>query len=329
MSSSSVLLPDFAEYWPVRTYTNPHATPELIDEAQTWVHSYSPFSQHALSAFFKCKFGEFASMTYPKMDRSALRLAIDNMYMFFIIDEHTDDKDSVTVRKQCDEVIYAFKNSHSPTENEGVLGKMTRDFWNRVQADAQMTPSTSARFIRHYEKYLDSVHAQAVDRDNKYILPIHEYMALRRTGIAARVAFDYILVQDDLPDEIYNHPHVSKILDNAIDLIIYTNDVYSFFVERRSVDPYHNLVVVVMKELNLDEQRAIDYVGERFRQATAAFFELQATLPEFPDAIKKTLMHFIDCMAVWIDGHIEWSFISERYFGSQGPEIRVHRTVEL
>lgn len=95
------------------------------------------------------------------------------------------------------------------------------------------------------------------------------------------------------------------------------------------MDPYHNLVVVVMKELSLDEQSAIDYVGERFRQAMAAFFELQATLPEFPDAIKKPLMHFIDGMALWVDGHIEWSFISERYFGSRGPEIRVHRTVEL
>ncbi len=109
MSSSSVLLPDFSGYWPIRTYTNPNATPELIDEAQTWVHSYSPFSQHALSAFFKGKFAEFATMTYPKLDGPALRLAIDNLFIFFIIDEHTDDKDSVTVRKQCDEIIYAFK----------------------------------------------------------------------------------------------------------------------------------------------------------------------------------------------------------------------------
>lgn len=100
-----------------------------------------------------------------------------------------------------------------------------------MQTDAQMTRSTSERFIRHYEKYLDSVHAQAVDRDNKSILSIDEYLALRRTGVAARVAFDYILVHDDLPDEIYNHPQVGKIIDSAIDVIIYTN-VISLFLSQ-------------------------------------------------------------------------------------------------
>lgn len=48
-------------------------------------------------------------------------------------------------------------------------------------------------------------------------------MTVRRGTGAVRSCFDFCLVQKDLPDELYEHPNLDRLILLAEEVIIYTN----------------------------------------------------------------------------------------------------------
>ena len=104
VSATSIRLPDYPTQWPVRA-RNPHATEELIDETRAWLKTFSAYDDNGINRFFKCKFEEVAALAYPTLDKAGLRAAIEFMYMVFVIDEHTDEKDAESVKRQCEDIV--------------------------------------------------------------------------------------------------------------------------------------------------------------------------------------------------------------------------------
>jgi hypothetical protein len=85
------------------------------------------------------------------------------------------------------------------------------------------SPSSAQRFIENFGKYTAAVHEQAVDRDEGRVRSIAEYLEVRRGTIGIRPSFDFILLTEDLPDEVVEHPHIQKLALAAIDLNILVN----------------------------------------------------------------------------------------------------------
>ena len=99
-------------------------------------------------------------------------------------------------------------------------------------------------------------------------------------------------------------------------------------MESRSSDPNHNLVSVLMHERGISAQEAVDHIGERFKQLTGEFMLTMMHLPELPESVRTTYAEFVLDIAVWVEGHTQWSFVSERYFGKKGMEVREKKIVE-
>lgn len=112
----------------------------------------------------------------------------------------------------------SYSRSYPPVPDDA----STR-FWSRALNDAKCTASTAARYIQHFEEYLDATYAQAVDRGNQYIRPQDEYFAIRRPGSGAHPSIDLIIAKHDLPDEIYEGEFMQKALKLGIDLILMIN----------------------------------------------------------------------------------------------------------
>lgn len=108
--SISITLPDLPSIWGVQWEENPLADASIL-RADEWVKSNEPFADsRAISKFLKCKFGLFASLFYPKLqDPAHVRATIEQMHLYFVIDHLTDEEDAPSVRRQCDEVMYAFR----------------------------------------------------------------------------------------------------------------------------------------------------------------------------------------------------------------------------
>lgn len=90
------------------------------------------------------------------------------------------------------------------------------------------------------------------------------------------------------------------------------------------------MVVILMEYYGMDLQTAIDEVGELCKLAIDAFCENQARIPSFGDSkLDDDVASYVRGLQDWIVGSLHWSFMSQRYFGAKGEEVKKHRYVEL
>lgn len=85
------------------------------------------------------------------------------------------------------------------------------------------TKSSMERFIRNFDIYTDAVRQEAVDRDEHRIRSIKDYFELRRGTIGVHPSYDYFLMNEDIPDECIDHPHVQKLACAGVDMTILAN----------------------------------------------------------------------------------------------------------
>ena len=90
------------------------------------------------------------------------------------------------------------------------------------------------------------------------------------------------------------------------------------------------MIVILMTYHGMNLQEAVDYVGELCRQTIDAFCENMKRVPSFGiDQLDKDVAGYIQGVQDWIVGSLHWSFITERYFGLQGAEVKKHSVVTL
>jgi len=89
------------------------------------------------------------------------------------------------------------------------------------------------------------------------------------------------------------------------------------------------MIPVVMNERGLDLQAAVDFVGEMCKSAIDRFKTERANLPSWGLEIDRQVVIYVQGLADWIVGSLNWSFESTRYFGIHGHKIKKTRVVEL
>ncbi|KZT42148.1 terpenoid synthase [Sistotremastrum suecicum HHB10207 ss-3] len=313
-TTTTVQLPDLLAGWPMQRTINPHYE-EVATESADWVETFEPFDAKYLAIFRKCKF-------------EILRTGCDLMNAFFVFDDISDEQCASDVQKGADIIMDAIRNPYDPRpEGDSVLGEVYQSFWSRALLSSSR--SAAHRFVDHFQNYVDSVVQQAADRDSNHIRSIEDYLILRRHTIGVLPSFDILQMDKDLPDHVVYHPKVLALVELATDMIILANDIYSYNVEQSRGDDAHNLVAVAMKEQNLDVQEAMDYVGRRYYGLRDTFLAGFHDLPSWSPKIDSELKDYIWGVGNWVTANVEWSFESERYFGTRGPEIREHRSVAL
>ena len=90
------------------------------------------------------------------------------------------------------------------------------------------------------------------------------------------------------------------------------------------------MVVILMTYYGMDLQTAINEVGELCKLTINAFCENQTSIPSFGDPqLDVDVASYVQGLQDWIVGSLHWSFMSQRYFGDKGAEVKKHRYVEL
>lgn len=78
---------------------------------------------------------------------------------------------------------------------------------------------------------MDAIVQQSVDRNSNHIRDLDSYFELRRDTIGAKPAFAIMEMYLNIPDEVLEHPVIQKLYVSSIDLVIISNDIYSYKVE--------------------------------------------------------------------------------------------------
>ena len=90
------------------------------------------------------------------------------------------------------------------------------------------------------------------------------------------------------------------------------------------------MVVILQAHHGMTVQEAMDYSGELCCAAVDNFKANLSLIPSFGCAKLDTdVAAYVQGVQDWIIGSFEWSFTSQRYFGSERTGIKKHRYVEL
>ncbi|KAL4067245.1 isoprenoid synthase domain-containing protein [Scleroderma yunnanense] len=313
--------------WPWPRRINPHFE-EVKAEADEWFRSFNALTPQSLIAFEKCDFGRLAALAYPDAPREHLRIGCELMIIYFIVDEYTDVENATRTAEIVDIIIDALKDPHQPRpKGEVILGEIIRQFWERAVRTA--SPTSQRHFLDDYIMYLRSVIVEATDRDKNVTRDINGYLSVRRQTVGAQSAFAIFELGLNLVDEVYYHPAVTELISYVAELILIDNDMASYNREQGTGDENHNLITAIMHELRLDRSGAMTWAAAYHSEVEAKFTNGLRELPSWGSTLDLQLKQYLNGTANWARANYCWSYESQRYFGSKGPEIEKTRLVPL
>ena len=89
------------------------------------------------------------------------------------------------------------------------------------------------------------------------------------------------------------------------------------------------MVTVIINERDVDVQGAMDYIGALHDRLVKSFLLAKGRLPSWGEPIDSQVARYVHGLGNWVRANYQWSFESQKYFGTKGLEIMKHRRVEL
>ncbi|KAG8908273.1 hypothetical protein FRB99_007806 [Tulasnella sp. 403] len=326
------LIPDFIGYSPFNLRVNPHYQP-LAAISEKWLddHKVHP-SPKKRAAFEACNFGLLTAMCYPDADYARFRVLCDYINCLFAFDDLTDEgglrKDGTGTKKASDIIMNAL---HHPFayQTEFRCGQVFASFWGRA-VETGCAPGMQRRFLEYTDLYVQAVHEQVLNRAQGHIPTIDSFIELRRDTGALKMCFAMgeFGLNLDLPDEVFECPLIRIMEDCANDVVVLSNDIYSYNIEQAQGDTC-NIIEVAMKEKGLDVQGAMDFAGGLVKDRVDLFVASKAQLPSWGPRVDADVLKYLRVCEDWMTGGFHWSLQSERYFGKNVTNVKNTLCVEL
>jgi hypothetical protein len=89
------------------------------------------------------------------------------------------------------------------------------------------------------------------------------------------------------------------------------------------------MVTIVMHQFDTDVQGAMDYIGDLHDRLAGAFLLTKDRLPSWGEPIDSQVARYVHGLGNWVRANDQWSFESQRYFGTKGLDIMKHREVKM
>ncbi|KAG8730140.1 hypothetical protein FRC12_020472 [Ceratobasidium sp. 428] len=272
-----------------------------------------------------------ASLAYSDADLEHLRPSMDFILWLFAFDDMIDEgglRDNVNGTKLAVDVTMNCLHNPDSAEPKFKIAASLLSFFNRMRANS--TPGTIKRFVDSAYLYTQAILQQTVNRSVDDVPTVEEFIQLRRDTSAVKMVFavlEYSLGLD-LPDEVHNDPIVAELALAGNDILTWANDVYSFPIEQARGDT-QNLVFITMwdKQLNLED--AMEYVDELTRKRTQEYVEAKKKLRSFGPELDPQVALYVQGIEYWVQGSIDWTFMTPRYFGAEVEKVRDTGMVDI
>ncbi|KAG8926677.1 hypothetical protein FRC03_011428 [Tulasnella sp. 419] len=323
---------DFIAHSPYQLHVNPHYQP-VAAISEKWLddHGVHP-SPKKRAAFEACNFGLLTAMCYAEAPYERFRVLCDFINCLFAFDDLTDEgglrKDNKGTRKASDIIMNSLWHPFT-YKTEFRCGQVFASFWGRA-LESGCSEGTHRRFLEASDLYMNAVHEQVICRATARIPTVEEFIKLRRDTGALKMCFaagEYGAGLD-LPDEVFDHPYI-KIMENCSnDVVVISNDVYSYNIEQAQGDTF-NILEVCMKHENLNLQQAMDFAGQLVNDRVDLYTATKAKLPSWGPEIDAELPKYFQVLEDWMTAGFYWSLESKRYFGDQVDQVRKTLRVDL
>jgi hypothetical protein len=287
---------------------------ELESEALArWSNLLGLHSKH--KAFRKLELSRFPrllSRCHPKASKERVCLVSDFVIWNFLWDDQMDSGAvSPDWTRQQNALAMDILRGAMPDNEASPLFWILADLRDRMLA--LMPREWMERFLRGIQAYFDGTVWEVETRAERNVQDVATYAQMRRMTSGAFMPFDLIEAVEGiyLPDDILSHPVVAQLISTAVDLLGWSNDIFS--LERDMGDEFHpNLVLSIQKERGLSIQEALGMAVEMHDSAVFRFLELERAMPSFGDKDAE-VARFVSTLRRWIRANIEWSIETGRY----------------
>ena len=350
---------------------------QVENESTAWATGYGVFKNKTRARLIQLNTGLLCGYVYPYASHDNLRIACDFVNLLFVLDDMSDEQTCAEAQKTGD----VFLQSLGTNECDGSpLSLMTKEsvrrsvLWITSFTNCYLCKSFKQRFTnaasincqrrfhKHCAEYLNATIKEAGIRERGEVLTLDEYTLLRRQNSGSLTTFDLIecLLDIDIPDEIFDHPVFSSLVNAAADMICWSNvsvnslyhqmgcssfvnsegvpflirsvitqDAYSYNKEQAMRQAGNNILTVLMTERGISLQDASNEVGRLFKNAMTQFAADKTRLPTFGQAMDTAVHAYISALETWVIGNLIWSFETLRYFGSNGLDTKKTLLIRL
>ncbi|KAJ7122815.1 isoprenoid synthase domain-containing protein [Mycena epipterygia] len=297
---------------------------ELDVGFQKWVDDAAFLSPAHKTAWKHAELPLLIARAFPEADAAHLRVCLESMMMFLIVEQLTDTPaTSTTSKKWAAEFVAALQNGAGPQPKKEGPAAVLYHLGNKVitAMDAPYRPA----YIASNVLLAEGIVQEALDReqhDETNPISLQTYLTTRRKSIGALPFHDLDrwIYKLDLPDHVLKNPHIEAMIEAAVDMVALGNDIYSYRKEYLEDGAKHNYVTVAMHDPSTslqagDIQAAIDYTVAQFSATLARYKENYALLPSFADdtGLRAKVERYSELMMDSVAGNIEWSIACKRY----------------
>ncbi|KAJ7689288.1 isoprenoid synthase domain-containing protein [Mycena rosella] len=283
--------------------------------------SYNLYTDEKLEKYLSHDIAQLGAWVYPETPTQVhLEECIALMFWLLAYDDMADEsghKKSVE-GIQCggDLSLQVLADPHGPVP-KFKFARMLQDIVRTLNTTGKAGCCT--RFTKAFETYLQATVRQTTHRADAHTPSVEDFIKLRRGAGGVRLTYAMEL---DIPDEIHDDAKIQSIVDAAVDIICWTNDICSFNKEQSHGDS-QNLVYCAFVERNCSLQEAVDFVADMVFTRVDQFLlsrEEVARSFDLPDVAK-----FLEGLEYGISGYLHWSYNTERYFSTPVSDEQVIR----
>lgn len=159
-------------------------------------------------------------------------------------------------------------------------------------------------------------------------------MSVREISVGITPCVAWGVVMFAARNEIFQSSSLQKIISECNVLIAVANDIYSYNKEQAkgAAAVAHNIVDVILSQRNQGVQDAMDQANDFYKSKLLPTVQLYHDLPVLEDEASTAYMKECALLALeWVEGNVEFSLASYRYFGEQAgsPELRNNGAIQL
>lgn len=261
--------------------------------------------------------GLLTALTYPGAPPSKLSIISKFMIWIFIQDDQYDTTASLAnnidhLRKRL-EKFAEITTGAAFTPGLNITVNTLAELIDAITRTSD--PSWVKRFSRSLSDFwLLGVLVEVVTRSKKIVLDLDAYMKMRRYSVCMLPMLDlieyahgFVLTEDTLQNLAFQ-----RMKQLTIDILIYTNDIFSYKKEQKAGDP-HNLIHIFMHHEKLSFANAVDRVVQMHDSAVKLFIQQTEILLDMPPPSRSHITTYVNGCRAWIRGALDWQLLANRY----------------
>lgn len=271
--------------------------------------------------FRAARFAWLAARAYPKISATQLNLMSDWITFLFFYDDMCDTQDATDPRYH-DKLVSAEDRlielgSGAPVRaGDTPLDRALANIYARAGAFAGH--AWLARLGAHIKEYIEGCRWERMIRLQGQIPSLATYSKLRLLVSAVFPCFDFAGMcidggRTDFADNILVH----QLELMATNYICWVNDIYGVDKEIGE-QTTSNIVIVLAHQHGLSWEAALDRAIEICNTEFEAFRALEQQLAKLADARCRA---YIDAIAAWMRGNLDWYAETKRYGIDEGQAI--------